>query len=90
MLFDVGTPRALARSLSHHEVVFSRRRGWHLLANGELIKVAEEAGFDVLLTTDKNIRYQQNLRSRIIALAVLSNGAMAGSSALCRPDSCRH
>jgi hypothetical protein len=55
-------------------VVFSRRRGWHLLANGELIKVAEEADFDVLLTTDKNIRYQQNLKGRISALVLLTNG----------------
>jgi hypothetical protein len=74
ILFDNGTPKPLARSLAHHEVVFSRRRGWHQLANGELIKVAEDAGFDALLTTDKNIRYQQNLKSRIIALVVLSNG----------------
>ena len=74
VLFDNGTPRPIAKDLAHHEVTFSRRRGWHELENGELIRTAEEAGFDVLITTDKNIRYQQNLKGRKIALVVLTNG----------------
>jgi hypothetical protein len=48
-------------------------RGWDRLVNGELIAVAEAAGFDLLLTTDKNIRYQQNLTGRKIAFVVLGN-----------------
>jgi hypothetical protein len=48
-------------------------RGWDRLVNGELIAVAEAAGFDLLLTTDKNIRYQQNLTGREIAFVVLGN-----------------
>jgi len=48
-------------------------RGWDRLANGELIAAAESAGFDVLLTTDKNMRYQQNLSGRKIAFVVLGN-----------------
>ena len=48
-------------------------RGWDRLANGALLKAAEEAGFDVLLTTDKNIRYQQNLTGRHIAIVILGN-----------------
>ena len=51
----------------------ARTRGWEELANGELIEAAGQAGFDVLLTTDKNIRYQQNLSGRKIALVVLGN-----------------
>jgi hypothetical protein len=47
--------------------------GWDTLSNGELLKAAEEAEFEILLTTDKNIRYQQNLTGRKIALVVLSN-----------------
>ena len=47
--------------------------GWHELENGELIQKAEEAGYEVLLSTDKNIRYQQNLTGRTIALVVLGN-----------------
>jgi hypothetical protein len=47
--------------------------GWDTLTNGELLKVAEESGFEMLLTTDKNIRYQQNLTGRKIAIVVLAN-----------------
>jgi hypothetical protein len=45
--------------------------GWDTLGNGTLIAAAEQAGFDVLITCDKNIRYQQNLKDRRIALVVL-------------------
>ena len=44
------------------------------MANGDLLRAAEEAGFDVLLTTDKNMRYQQNFAGRRIAVVVLGNG----------------
>jgi hypothetical protein len=47
--------------------------GWDKLVNGELLKAAEEAGFEVLLTTDKNMAAQQNLKSRAIAIVVLGN-----------------
>jgi len=48
-------------------------RGWDRLTNGALLKTAEEAGFDLLLSTDKNIRYQQNLSGRRIAIVILGN-----------------
>jgi hypothetical protein len=73
ILFDNGTPKPIARSLIGHEVTFARKIGWHELENGELIQKAEDAGFDVLLSTDKNIRYQQNLTGRRIALVILGN-----------------
>lgn len=73
ILFDHGTPRSIARWLTGHTVVEAFARGWDRLSNGELLKVAEEAGFDVLLSTDKNIRYQQNLKGRRIAVVVLGN-----------------
>jgi hypothetical protein len=47
--------------------------GWHEIGNGELILRAEQAGFDVFLSTDQNIRYQQNLSSRQIAIVVLTD-----------------
>ena len=72
ILFDNGTPRPIARSLVGHEISYARRVGWHELSNGELIVKAEEAGYDVLLSTDKNIRYQQNLAHRKIAIVVLT------------------
>ena len=48
-------------------------RGWDQISNGELLKLAEDAGFDLLLTTDKNLRYQQSLTRRKIAIVVLGN-----------------
>lgn len=73
VLFDHGTPRGLARSLAGHTVHRAKTRGWETLSNGELLARAEEAGFDVLVTTDKNIRHQQNPRGRKIAVVVLGN-----------------
>jgi hypothetical protein len=73
VLFDNGTPRGLARFLTGHTVEEARARGWEELANGELIDLAEQAGFEVMVTTDKNIRHQQNLKVRKLALVVLGN-----------------
>ena len=73
ILFDHGTPRSIARWLQGHTVVEAIARGWDRLANGALLRVAEEAGFDVLLSTDKNIQHQQNLKGRRIAIVVLGN-----------------
>jgi hypothetical protein len=73
VLFDNGAPRGLAGFLVGHSVVEARARGWEELANGDLIDAAEAAGFTVLVTTDKNIRYQQNLRGHKIALVVLGH-----------------
>lgn len=75
VLFDNGTPRTLARYLiDHHTVTEARARGWEERENGELLTVAEAAGFEVLVTTDRNLRYQQNLAGRKIAIVVLGKG----------------
>jgi hypothetical protein len=71
ILFDQGTPRGIARALAGHTVIEARARGWDTLSNGELLAAAEAAGFQVFLTTDKNIQYQQNLGTRSIAIVVL-------------------
>lgn len=71
ILLDNGTPRGVAAALSGHSVEEARSRGWDALKNGELLTAAEAAGFDVFLTTDRNIRYQQNLSGRKIAVVVL-------------------
>jgi hypothetical protein len=73
ILFDNGTPAPLRYALPGHMVVEAIERGWDRLANGELIAVAGAAGFEVLLTTDKNMRYQQNLTGRKIAFVVIGN-----------------
>ena len=72
VLFDHSTPAPLAPLLTGHIVVEARTRGWDRLSNGDLLTEAERAGFEVLLTADKNMRYQQNLLGRRIALVVLS------------------
>jgi len=73
ILFDNGTPAPLRYALKGHIVVEAIERGWDRLANGELIAAAETAGFELLLTTDKNMRYQQNLKGRKIAFVVIGN-----------------
>ena len=73
ILFDNGTPAPLRYALGTHTIVEAIDRGWDRLINGELIAAAEQAGFDVLLTTDKNMRYQQNMKDRKIAFIVLGN-----------------
>jgi hypothetical protein len=72
VLFDHSTPAPLIPYLTGHTVTEARDRGWDRLSNGDLLTEAERAGFDVLLTADKNIRYQQNLTTRTIAIVVLS------------------
>lgn len=74
VLFDNGTPRGIAAALQGHIVEEARARGWDSLRNGELLDEAERAGFDVFLTTDRNLRYQQKLTGRTIAIVVLSKG----------------
>lgn len=73
ILFDHGTPSGIAPSLVGHEVTEAIERGWDRISNGELLAKAEAAGFELLLTTDKRIRYQQNLTGRKIAIIVLGN-----------------
>jgi hypothetical protein len=72
ILFDHGTPAPLIPFLEGHTVTKAKDRGWDTLTNGDLLAEAERAGFDVLLTADQNMRYQQNLTGRRIALVVLS------------------
>jgi hypothetical protein len=71
--FDQGTPVPMRPFLAGHTVETTGQRGWDRLKNGELLEAAEEAGFEVLVIPDKNIRYQQNLEHRRIALVVLGN-----------------
>ena len=72
VLFDQGTPVPLREFLSGHEVSTAYELGWSALRNGELLAMAEAGGFQVFVTTDNNLRYQQNLQERGIAIVVLS------------------
>ncbi len=72
ILFDHSTPAPLRRHLTEHTVTEAIEQGWDRLSNGDLLNVGERAGFEVLVTADKNIRYQQNLTDRQIAIVELS------------------
>jgi len=72
LLFDQGTPVPLRKHLPTHHVTTTFELGWSNLRNGELLQKSEESGFSVLVTTDQNLRYQQNLTGRKIAIVVLS------------------
>lgn len=74
VLFDNSTPRGIATVLDEHAVTEARELGWDRLRNGELLDAAEKAGFEIFVTPDQNIRYQQNLEGRNIAIVVLSVG----------------
>ena len=74
VLFDQATPVPIRRYLEGHDVRTAAQQGWDTLKNGELLAAAEGDGFDVLLTTDKNMPYQQSLAGRKIAVVVLGQG----------------
>jgi hypothetical protein len=73
------SPSPVAHRLRHllfltgHTVKKTQELGWDTFSNGELLNEAERAAFEVSVTTDKNIRYQQNLANRVIAIVVLGN-----------------
>jgi hypothetical protein len=71
ILFDQGTPVPLRQYLTEHVVTTAYEEGWSNLSNGDLLKSAEDKGYQILVTTDRNLRYQQNLRDRQIAIVVL-------------------
>lgn len=73
IIFDHSAPYKLAPYLQGHSVSTAAECGWDQLTNGDLLEAAERAGFDLLLTADKNMRYQQNLSGRQIAIGVLGS-----------------
>ena len=81
VLFDQGTPVPLRQSLSEHNVSTAYELGWATLKNGELLRSAEEQGFEVLVTTDTNLRYQQNLSARQSIRVVVDHVASAVNAA---------
>jgi len=71
ILFDQGTPVPLRQHLTSHVVDTAFERGWSTLSNGELLDVAKQEGYELLITTDQNLRYQQHLANRQLAIIVL-------------------
>ena len=71
ILFDQGTPVPLRVHLVSHTVDTAYELGWSNIQNSELLQAAEGAGYDLLVTTDQSLKYQQNLRGRRLALVIL-------------------
>ena len=82
ILLDHCVPRPLRRELPGHDITTVREMGWEALKNGKLLEAAQAAGFVVLLTVDQNLRYQQNLQGRAIAVVVMIAGGIT-VEALC-------
>jgi hypothetical protein len=74
ILFDQGVPKPLLAHLPNHEVHRAFQLGWADKKNGELLGLAEEAGFEVFVKTDQNLLHQQNLQERRIAVFILGKG----------------
>ncbi|MDX2227563.1 MAG: hypothetical protein SFY92_10810 [Verrucomicrobiae bacterium] len=72
VFLDECIPEPLMGLLSEHQVKSARLMGWKRCKNGELLQLVEKEGFDVFMTSDKNLRYQQNLKGRKLAILVLS------------------
>jgi hypothetical protein len=75
ILFDQGTPVPLRRHLTGHVVDTVYERKWSNLSNGNLLDAAEQDGYQLLIMTDQNLRYQQNLAGRQLAIIVLLSTA---------------
>jgi hypothetical protein len=74
VLFDKNVPVGVRGFLPNHAVHTFVEMQWpDQLGNGELLTMADQAGFDVMVTSDQNIRYQQNLSGRKLALVVLGS-----------------
>ena len=71
VLFDNNVPAPLRHRLRGHPVSTARELNWHELRNGDLLTAAESSGFQLMVTGDKNLSYQQNLTRRTIAIVVL-------------------
>ena len=71
VLFDQGTPVPLRRFLNSHTVTTVYEKGWGSIGNGDLLRLADQEMFEVLLTTDQHLKHQQNLTDRQIAIVVL-------------------
>jgi len=75
VLFDQGTPVPLRRHLPEHRVDTAYERGWSKLRNSALLERAEDDGYQLLITTDQSLRYQQDLANRELAVLVLMSTA---------------
>ena len=71
IVLDECVPVQIRNALPRHEVKTARQMGWGGLANGKLLDETEKAGFDLIIVADKNLRHQQNLTGRKLAILEL-------------------
>ena len=71
ILLDECAPRPLKRELADYEIRTVVEMGWSGKKNGELLRLMSQEGFTILLTTDQNLRYQQNLQQAGVVVVVL-------------------
>jgi predicted nuclease of predicted toxin-antitoxin system len=72
VLLDHNVPKRMRIALSNHSVLTAKEMGWAELENGDLLSAAEGEGFELMVTCDQNLSYQQNLSKRRISLVVLN------------------
>ncbi len=77
ILFDKNIPYPIRSFLTGHTVITAAEQGWSRLVNGDLLREAEEAAFDTMVTADQSLEYQQNLKGRKLALVVLSTNRLS-------------
>lgn len=73
IILDESVPQKLRLLIEAHTVITVAYQGWSGLKNGALLTAAEEAGYDLFITADQEIKYQQNLTGRGMAVLVLSS-----------------
>lgn len=73
VLLDNCVPDLFPTLFEGHEVKTARQLGWDKIANGQLLKAAEEAGFQVLITIDRKMQFQSSLRGLAICVAVIED-----------------
>ena len=71
ILFDNNTPKPLRRYLTEHTVDTANEKGWAELRNGNLLDSAEREGYEIVITADQSMRYQQNIARRQVGVVVL-------------------
>src|SRR6266403_4399637 len=72
IVFDQNVPRALRNLLPGHDVRTAAEMGWSTLLNGDLVDAADTAGFEAIITADRNFRSQVDISSRGLAVIILS------------------
>ncbi len=88
VLLDHCIPRPFRDFVTNCSVSTAAEMGWEQLKNGELLAAAEQGGFEVLITADKNLQYQQNLAARRIAIIELADEPLARRCQLRAPGEC--